>query len=261
MNECPHLLDAEMWLDGEADERASAIARHVAACPICKAHVETVRRLDFASREAGILVKAPEALLDRLNDLDAARPALETQTAQSQPVSRRWVFAGMTAAAASVAAVTTIAWRSSTREAGEDLSLAVFGDFATHLDADRDLDLTETDARRVMDWFTPKVPFPMPQLASLSELDLIGGRLCWLLDRRIAAFNFNHGGKALGLYVADATGLTCQHAALPKVDEPPTLVTQERLNGAFWRDGDLAHALVGEPSLEVVEQFASLLHT
>lgn len=260
MNECPHLLDAEMWLDGEAGERASAIGRHVAACPTCKAHVETVRRLDFAAREAGILVKAPATLVERLNDLDAEKPAPEARPPQTNPINRRWMMAGF-AAAASVAAVTAVTWRSGARETGEDLSLAVFGDFATHLDADRDLDLIETNPQRVMDWFTPKVPFPMPQLASLSELDIIGGRLCWLLDRRIAAFNFDQGGKALGLYVADATGLICQHAALPKADEPPTLVTQNGLSGAFWRDGDLAHALVGEPSSEVVQQLAGRLHT
>lgn len=258
MNECPHLLDAEMWLGGEAGERASAIARHVAVCPTCKSHIETVRRLDFAAREAGILVKAPKALVERLNDLDAAKPAPEARPPQTNAINRRWMVGGI---AASVAAATAVAWRSSEHGSGEDLSLAVFGDFATHLDADRDLDLTETNPQRVMDWFAPKVPFPMPQLASLSELDLIGGRLCWLLDRRIAAFNFDQGGKALGLYVADATGLICQHAALPKADEPPTLVTQDDLSGAFWRDGDLAHALVGEPSPEIVEQLASLLHT
>jgi len=81
------------------------------------------------------------------------------------------------------------------------------------------------------------------------------------LDRRIAAFNFNQGDDAVGLYVAEATGLTCQHAALPKVDEPPMLVTQGRLSGMFWRDGNLAHALVGEPSPKAVAYLAGLIHT
>ena len=255
MNECPHLLDAEMWLDGEAGERTEAIARHVAVCSVCKSHIETVRRLDFAAREAGTRMKAPESLLERLNDIDAAKPV-----SKPVPVNRRWLFAGMTAAA-SVAAVTSIVWRARDGSEGNDLSLAVFGDFATHLDADRDLDLVETDPRRVMNWFTPKVPFGLPQLASLSELDLIGGRLCWLLDRRIAAFNFDQGGKALGLYVTDATGLTCQDTLLPNASEPPKLITQSGLNGAFWRDGNLAHALVGELTPTVISQLADRLHT
>lgn len=254
MNECLHILDAEMWLDGEAGEQADSIARHVAVCSICKAHVETVRRHDFAARESGTQLKAPESLLERLNDLDAAKPV-----PKSEPVNRRWLLSS--AAAASVAVVTSVVWHSRDRTDGNDLSLAVFGDFATHLDADRDLDLVETSSERVMDWFAPKVPFRLPQLASLSELDIIGGRLCWLLDRRIAAFNFDQGGKALGLYVTDASGLTCRHAALPKADEPPILLSQNGLNGAFWSHGGLAHALVGETSSEVIARLAARLHT
>ncbi len=256
MNECSRLLDAEMWLDGEAGEQADAIARHVAVCSTCKAHIETLRRLDFAAREAGTRVKATLDLTERLNDLDAARPAAQPV----QPVSRRWMLYGG-AAAASIVAVTSFVWRSGNAEDRGDLSLAVFGDFATHLDADRDLDLIETNPQRVMDWFAPKVPFPVPRLVSLSDLHLIGGRLCWLLDRRIAAFNFDQNGEALGLYVADATGLTCRHAALPGAGEPPILITQNGLSGAFWREGNLAHALVGEPSEEVIASLAEILHS
>lgn len=255
MSDCPHINDAEMWLDGEAGPRADAIARHIAVCTTCKAHVETLRRLDFAARESAIRVKAPEGLVARLDDVDVARPAQ-----QRQPVSRRWVLSGA-AAAAAVAAIGSVVWQGRTRRDGNDFSLAVFGDFLTHLDADRDLDLVETNPQRVVDWFAPKVPFPMPRLASLSELELVGGRLCWLLDRRIAAFNFNRNGEALGLYVAEASGLTCQDTALPGIDLAPLLVSQNDLNGAFWREGDLALALVGQPASEVVADLADLLHS
>jgi len=111
MNECSRLLDAEMWLDGEAGEQADAIARHVAVCSTCKAHIETLRRLDFAAREAGTRVKATLDLTERLNDLDAARPAAQPV----QPVSRRWMLYGG-AAAASIVAVTSFVWRSGNAE-------------------------------------------------------------------------------------------------------------------------------------------------
>ena len=257
MTHCPHLSDAELWLDGEAGEQAGSIARHVAACPTCKAHVETMRRLDFAAREAGTRIKAPASLLERLNDTDAARPAVSAVQPTPATPTRRRLFAGF-AAAASVAAIGAVAWRQG--ESG-DLPTAVFGDFATHLAADARLDLAESNPQAVTDWFSPKVPFTLPHLASLSELGLRGGRLCWLLDRRIAAFNFDRGGEALSLYLTDARGLTCRHKVLPKVDEPAIILTDGGLSGAFWRDGDLAHALVGQPAPEIIAYFADQLHT
>ncbi len=253
MTDCPHLSDTELWLDGEGGARAAQIAQHVAACPACRAHADTIRRLDFAAREAAVRIKAPAGLRSRLDDIDAARPA-----PQADGVSRRRVFAGF-AAAASVAAIGSVAALRQ-RDSG-DLSVAVFGDFATHLAADRNLDLTETNPQAVVDWFSPKVPFDLPRLASLSEVDLVGGRLCWLLDRRIAAFNFNRGSEALGLYVADSDGLTCQHAALPQADESPMLLSDGGLNGAFWQEGAIAHALVGQPAPDVIAHLANLLDT
>jgi len=253
MSDCPHILDTELWLDGEAGERTESIARHIGLCRSCKTHVETVRRLDFAAREAALRVKAPESLLNRLDDLDAAQPAPKTGG-----VSRRRAFAGV-AAAASVAAIGSVA--ALRRNGNEDLSMPVFGDFATHLAADGRLDLVETNPQTVADWFAPKVPFALPRLASLSEVDLIGGRLCWLLDRRIAAFNYDRDGDALGLYVADASGLTCLNSALPRVDQPARIISQDNLNGAFWRDGMIAHALVGQSSPDVIAHLSDLLHT
>jgi len=257
MTDCPHLSDAELWLDGEAGAQSDFIARHVAACPTCKAHIETLRRLDFAAREAGTRIKAPASLLERLHDLDAARPAASVAQPIPANVSRRRLFAGF-AAAASVAAIGAVAWR---RGDSGDLPMAVFGDFATHLAADRRLDLTEANPQAVADWFSPKVPFTLPHLASLSDLDLRGGRLCWLLDRRIAAFNFDRGDQALSLYLTDARGLTCRNKMLPTVQDAPVILTQDGLSGAFWRDGDLAHALVGQPDTDVIAHFANQLHT
>ena len=250
MTDCPHLLDTEAWLDGEAGERADSFAQHIALCSDCKAHVETVRRFDFAAREAALTVKAPESLLESLSDLDAASPA-------ARPVTRRWMFGGV-AAAASIAAIGAVAWRGTNRN---DLPMAIFGDFAAYLDADKHLDRTESNPQALMDWFSPKVPFSLPHLASLSELNLIGGRLCWLLDRRIAAVNFERKGERLGLYLTDATGLTCRNAALPTAGEPPISVSEDGLNGAFWRSGSLAHALVGQSGPETINRLAGLLHS
>ncbi len=252
MTACPHIMDTELWFDGEAGDQADAIARHIAICPTCKTHVDTVRRLDFAAREAATRLKAPSGLLDRLDDLDAAKPVRT-----SEPVNRRRLFGGF-AAAASIAAIGSVA--TLRRARSEDLPMAVFGDFSTHLAADRKLDFTETNPQTVMDWFAPKVPFTLPRLASLSEMDLIGGRLCWFLDRRIAVFNFDRGGEALGLYVAEANGLSCLNKALPSATEQPASVSQGGLNGAFWRDASLAHALVGESTPDVIAYFADLMH-
>lgn len=251
MTECPYRSDAEIWLDGEAGDRSGEIAAHIVRCADCTAHIDRQRDLDDALRGLAGMQQPSDALFIRMDEADIR--ALRTVT-----VTRRQLFAGGLAAA-SVAGLGSLALLQR-RGAREDMPHAVLGDFATHIDADRKPDLIDTDSGRVMGWFESKVPFAMPQLARLSDFDLIGGRLCWLLDRRIAAFNFDRDGEALGLYLTESEGLSGPGGEeLPDGTAQPIIVSEYGLTGAFWRSGTLAHALVGQPSLDVIWRSANQL--
>jgi anti-sigma factor RsiW len=251
MTDCKHRLDVEAWLDGEAGEQTDTVAKHIAACAPCKAFVEMQRRFDFAARETALTVKAPPSLLSRLDDLDAEAPS------HVAPVSRRWTFGAVAASVSALAVGGTLLLRGGS---DNEISHAVFGDFATHLDADRKPDLIESDPQRVLAWFAPKLPFSLPPIGALSEVELIGGRLCWLLGRRLAAVNFDRAGAAIGLYVAEAEGLSHNGSALPD-GETPALIERNGLAAAFWRKNGLAYALIGQPPAPTISRLTDILRS
>ena len=250
MSDCPQLIDAESWLDGEAGDRADEIARHIALCAACKAHVDALRRSDFVAREAMSTTPVPDHLLSRLDDIDAAAPVTQPRT-----ISRRMALGGF-AVAASVAGLGAFALSRNT--ANGDLPMAVFGDFATHIDADQKLDIVEANPMRITEWFSGKVPFPMPALASLTDLTLTGGRLCWLLDRRLAALNFEREGRGIGLYLTAEAGLTDHDGnRLPGPGSAPVSESLYGVNGVFWHDGTLAYSLVGQTPPDTIATLAA----
>ncbi|MEO1457459.1 MAG: hypothetical protein AAFV49_07805 [Pseudomonadota bacterium] len=269
--------DVESYVDGEAGARASAIAAHIAATPASAALAREVAALNAALRADARRQRAPEALAARLERVgDSAgplyapeagavaglcRPAGRSGAAPASRLSRRRVL-GFGAAAAVAASAGVLMVGRPGGAGAQAMAPDVFGDFLTQSVADRPLDYTATDLGQVVSWFAPRLPFAMPALTAPPELSLRGARLCWLLERRIAAFDFKPASGAVSLYVADAEGLAIRDG-LPLPARPAPAVSLERngLAGAFWQDGTLAYALLGTLSGAAIAAIAAEIRT
>jgi len=122
-----------------------------------------------------------------------------------------------------------------------DFRTEVLGDFATHIAADRPLDVGASDTDRIVPWISARVPFVLPKRVTPDGTRLLGCRLCWLAGRRLAAFSIEAEGARIGLYIAGAEGLS----GLPGEGVMPATAGRDGLQGAFWRDQGLALGIVG----------------
>ncbi len=242
MGDCERMIDVDALIDGEAGEEAAAIERHIRSCGICHAYAADIRRND--------------ALLRRASQTSEPRDDLEERLfgPQRTPLpSRRLMFAGLGAAACLGGLGLLV--RAPSNVVEPDFRDAVLGDFATYIAADKPLDIVASEAAKVVPWISARVPFVMPERVAPEGARLLGGRLCWLVGRRLAAFNFEVGMSPVGLYIAGADGLT----GLPDDGLREMSEGRDGLQGAFWRERGLAMGIVGAlPETRLADLAATL---
>lgn len=121
-------------------------------------------------------------------------------------------------------------------------------DFSTYRDSGRNLDVTSQDPTTIRSWFASRLTFEAPKLeAEVAGFELVGGRLCWLLERRLSAFSYRRGDQSLAVYV-----MTAHDIALPSSTYDPelgiSLSTHEvdGLRTMIWQKGELVYTVVSD---------------
>ena len=130
----------------------------------------------------------------------------------------------------------------------------------TFVDSRRPLDLVSQDPLELQGWFEGKVDFTPPAPPMLSELDLVGGRLCFFLDRRIAAYTYVADGHMISLYVMRDAGLGRVGGEAARLAGREVVVGEQAgFQGAFWHSDDLAFALIADLPRDHVLELATRL--
>ena len=236
-------IDLERFADGECTpDEAACIRQHLAQCETCSAEVEALRKFNLAFKANMRAEKAsPELRLSVLRNLEDQRnPAAPPGLGMNR---RRFAIATLGAIAAGTAAVMVAPSIIGMGPTPERFASTLISDYETFLSAERALDYVEGDAERLSGWFRTRLSYALPHLpAVIGGNRLVGGRLCWLFDRRLAAVTFDGDDGPLSLYVMQADGLE-----LP----PGRDVSTHRRDGftnLVWRRGNLVISLVGEAS-------------
>ncbi|MGI9486885.1 MAG: anti-sigma factor family protein [Geminicoccaceae bacterium] len=251
----------EAFVDGEcgADDR-KMISDHLESCATCRQHVDELRALNNTISAGLVEVKAPSDLWQRIEaqlpgDLDDYRPA------KIRPWSKRPIWQMAIAASLLVMLALPAGWTWQWMRQDNSLIIAPIQDFSTYRDSGRSLDIASRDPEIIHNWFTSKLTFEAPKLkANIAGFNLVGGRLCWLLKRRLSAFAYQRGGQALSLYVMKAHDLI-----LPSGTFDPELgiILSSHEIGDFrtmiWRAGDLVYAVVSDISNQDMSIFLAAL--
>ena len=251
-NQCKLFDAVNAYLDGEAGDKAAEIERHLTNCTTCRAYAQEIKRVDTALRTDITETKAPASLRARLEEKDERF----TVPVHSRSSTRRRFMVGL-GMAAGVGGIAIAATQLLTDPGRQEMAPTLFGDFATLLAADKRLDFDSTKPSEIFAWFKPKLPFSLPNLKALQDMGPQGGRLCWLMERRTAAFYCVSQGDSFCLYVTDAGALVVnKNAPLPLGKIPPVLIDHMGIRGAFWQTRGLAFAIVGQPSIEKISMLA-----
>lgn len=197
-------IDPDRYVDNECNpEQAARFQEAMANDPALAAQVERLESVNQQLREHRPTTLAPETLHESLAQLTGEPDALI-------PTRRRWLIAGGAALAAGVAGVTSIRLH---RQSVIDTQTHIvtdtfFKDFETYLVKNRTLDIQERNLVRIAQWYKPRLPFQLPPISSSGAgASLIGGRLCWLLERRLASLSFDTPKGPVVLYISQADGL------------------------------------------------------
>ncbi len=105
----------------------------------------------------------------------------------------------------------------------------------------RALDHPDPSPTGTRGWFADKVDFRVPMPATIPELEFAGGRLCNILDQRVASFMYQSDGAWVSLYVMKSVHV----GAIDGKDDETTLKGYAYIG---WTSGGLRYSLIGDIS-------------
>jgi len=242
-----HQLDA--FVDGElSPDETRGIEHHLEACPACRARVEQLRALTATVRRELRGERAPSDLWARIDtqlpivaeNSDVIRPTVSWWRDRVRPL----------ALAASVASLIGVAggavwWQ---LNANYSVVAAPVQDFTTYQLSERALDVESSDPDVIRAWFEEKLAFELPSIkARIAGFDLVGGRLCWLLDRRISALAYQRGEQVVSVYVMADHDLSLPEAIFePELSISRSVHEVDDVNNMIWQNDGLVYTVVSD---------------
>lgn len=240
--------ELEAFVDGECNaDEGGMVSEHLEHCAACRERVDGLRKLNRTITASLGEVKAPGDLWQRIEarlpeNPDDHRP-LKAKSRFRQPV---WQMAIAASVVMMLALPAGLTWQWMQQD--DSIIAAPIQDFSTYRDSGRSLDIASRDPDIIRSWFASRLTFEAPKLkAKVAGFDLVGGRLCWLLERRLGAFAYQRGEQSLALYV-----MTAHDIALPSSTYDPELgisLSTHEVDGMrtmIWRMGEIVYTVVSD---------------
>jgi anti-sigma factor RsiW len=255
---CQDVLErVDLYLDRAlrpAERRA--VEAHLLVCAGCRAEVEAAEAVETRLRNALGDEAPPHHLWSRI----AAH--LRADHSGAERVERRprvWRLSRRAAIAASALFAIGVVF-AGRRLMTTDVDAAALmrtpvDELRSFIDSGRSVDVATTDPAQLRQWFVPRVDFAPPTPPTMSDLSLVGGRLCYFFKRRIAAYMYHVDGHVLSLYIMSDQGIELPSRRDAMVGGRSAAVRE--LDGfahILWRDGKLYYSLVSnQPAARLVQ--------
>lgn len=255
-------LDA--FRDGTLDDtRLVMVRQHLAACQDCRSKLEGMWSLEDCLRTTFRDEPVPATLWSRISaDLESMRSSM----APAEQTRRAFPWAWAVMAAMVLLALLGGALLTSSLFAPQSLAVRLLStpvqDLHTFVVSQRALDITSPDPQRLRQWFQGKIDFSPPLLPrQAGTATLVGGRLCYFLDRRVASFMYTDDGRYLSLYVMSRQGLPPLPQERVEVAHPQARVYAIRgYTHVIWFHTDLLYSLVSDlPQARLLELVRGLV--
>ena len=242
------------WLHGYADgeldlARNLEIEAHLRDCPECAVALRQLQGLRQALGDGALYQRAPAGLRNRIR---AALP---------RPARPRLTFPDLAvrglAVAASLAFVAMLVWgafRLGTNPSAQDLlAQEVVSDHVRSLLVGKDprVDVASTDRHEVKPWFNGRVDFsPVVRNLDAEGYLLVGGRLDYLNNRKVAALVYKYRKHPINLFTWPAAGAA---------DEAPRGQSRQGFQLVQWTQDGMTYWAVSDLNEEGLLRFAELI--
>jgi anti-sigma factor (TIGR02949 family) len=247
----------EPYLDNELDRAdARALEAHVDTCAECAAALTRLGDLRQSLRDPALRHAAPPDLHERIRD--AATGAVPTGIAPR--AARRWVMPQWSRLAAAcviafgAGGVSVHLWNSGQDRTNAQTQVArdLFASHWRALAAATPVDVVSSDRHTVKPWFAGKVA-ESPLVRDFAEqgFTLVGGRLDYVGDERVAVLVYRHGQHVIDVFVA------------PRAASAPLVEATEQQGYALTpvRLGDQPAVIVSDMDREERSRFAQIVRS
>jgi len=247
----------EPYLDNELDRaEARELEAHVDTCAECAAALTRLGDLRQLLRDQTLRHPAPPELRERIRA--AATGAIPSGTASPPRTASRWEMPPWSRLAAAcvlafgAGGISVHLWNSAQSPAAAQPQVArdLFASHWRALAAATAVDVVSSDRHTVKPWFAGKVA-ESPLVRDFAEqgFALVGGRLDYVGDERVAVLVYRHGQHVIDVFVAPRAGSA---AMVETVEQHGYTLTPVRL-------GDQPAVIVSDMDREERSRFAQLV--
>ncbi len=246
-----------LYFDGElAPDERTRFARHMAHCDECSAALRQMELNKGAVKQV-LAVSLPDELARRVHLALQAENQIAPRPLSVELRQKRWGRPGARLAqlaaswliVALISAAGTAAYFGSARQ--DDL--IAHDVVAAHLRAlvqDTPVQVVSTDQHTVKPWFAGRADFaPDVKDFSAQGFALIGGRIDYVGDRRVAAVVYRHDKHLIDVFMwPNAAG-----------QQLPSFATRNGYNLARWTGGGMEAHAISDMAADEMHIFAQLL--
>jgi anti-sigma factor RsiW len=246
MNCSPQLVEA--YLDEELDAaQHAAMERHLADCPDCSEAYARMRRLKAGIKAAAPYYKAPPNLEHSIR-----RALKHLATEEIKPAVREapWRWLAVAASLLLIVSASVNLLQLWPRGGGDNLANSVLADHIRSLLGTGLVEVASSDQHTVKPWFAGKLDFS-PDVKDLSSqgFPLVGGRVDYLADRRVAALVYHRRQHVITVFIWPAGS--------PSVGDAS--ISQNGYHLLHWTDGSMTYWAVSDVATPELETLRSLL--
>jgi anti-sigma factor RsiW len=264
VNSCASIrIDLDLYRDQALEpNRQHQVKVHIDHCEPCRAELEVAQSIENQIRSELCSQPAP-ALWNRITASVQAQKQAQHQTQaqgtdqhsttrQGQSPLFTWMTAALLLITVTVGGYGLL--KQDVTPDSDTLASALINEFHTFVVSHRDLDFIDSHPAQIRSWFGDKVDFRVPMPVDAADLQLAGGRLCNMLDKRIASFMYQVDGAWVSLYIMRSA------VATQNTGESHEILKQ---GYAFidWKNEGLHYSLVGDLPVERLRQIAERLRS
>ena len=255
MTDCKHYqADLDDYRDSRLDEqRHRQVEDHLSGCSECRNHVEQASSIEKIIREEADTWAVPEKLWTRIKT--SAGESLDAVEKRLKPQS--WMAAAVLAFALVIVGFNVS--RQASVNPTDTVASALVSEFHTFVISRRQLDYTDTRPVAIRQWFGNKVDFRMPMPEQAEQLSLAGGRLCNMLNQRVASYMYQSGDAWVSLYIMKSTSDETSQ------NENRQGIAKDLMHQGYgyidWEREGLRYSLVGDIPVEQLRRIAKSFYS
>jgi anti-sigma factor RsiW len=236
----------EAYVDNELDAaQHSAVEQHLATCPTCSETCVRLRMQTASIKAAAPYYKPPPDLQQSVRN--ALRRVASEKAKPLSEVPWRWLTI-----AASLLLAVSVSWNvAQFRPRSSEVAVAenVLSDHIRSLIGTRLVDVPSSDQHTVKPWFAGKLDFS-PEVKDLEAqgFPLVGGRIEYLADRRVAALVYHRRQHVITVFIWPDASSSAVGAR----------ISRNGYNLLHWTAGPMTYWAVSDLAISDLEKFRAL---